>query len=76
MDINLETFIQQISNILDKINTNNFLKDVKEIKEINDFYEISNQFCDTIIDSKAKILLYLSEEKEIIFNNKTQIDIN
>ena len=35
MDINLETFIQQISNILDKINTNNFLKDVKEIKEIN-----------------------------------------
>ena len=76
MDINLESFIQQISNILDKININNFLNDIKEIKEINDFYEISNQFCDTIIDSKAKILFYLSEEKEKIFNNKTQIELN
>ena len=67
MDDNFDTFIEQISNNLEKININNFLEDIKKAKETNEFYELSNQFCDTIIDSKSKILLILSEEKEKIF---------
>ena len=75
MDDNFDTFIEQISNNLEKININNFLEDIKKAKETNEFYELSNQFCDTIIDSKSKILLILSEEKEKIFNNNSQINI-
>ena len=41
-----DTFIEQISNNLEKININNFLEDIKKAKETNEFYELSNQFCD------------------------------
>ena len=72
-----ETFnkiIQQISNNLDKININNFLNSIKDIKEIKECLDISNQFCETITDSKNKIFLYLSEEKEKFINDNTQIN--
>ena len=76
MEENFNKITQQISDNLDSINTDNFLKNIKDINEINECYEISNQFCDTIINAKNKILLVLSEEKEKILKNKTQINTN
>ena len=75
MDEILNKIIQQISNNLDRINTEIFLNNLKDAKEVKECYEISNQFSDTIIDSKNKILLYLSEEKEKLLN-KIQKNIN
>ena len=76
MEENLNKITQQISNNLDTINTDNFLKNIKDITEIKECYEISNQFCDTITDAKNKILLFLSEEKEKLLKNKTLINMN
>ena len=76
MEENFNKITQQISDNLDSINTDNFLKNIKDINEINECYEISNQFCDTIINAKNKILLVLSEEKEKMLKNKTQINTN
>ena len=76
MEENFNKITQQISDNLDSINTDNFLKNIKDINEINECYEISNQFCDTIINAKTKILLILSEEKEKMLKNKTQINMN
>ena len=70
----LNRIIQNISNNLDKIDINIFLNGIKDIKEIKECFEISNKFCETITDSKNKILLYLSEEKEKIINEKIQIN--
>ena len=71
-----DKIIQEISINLDKINTDNFLNQIKEIKEINECYDITKEFCNNILDSKNKILLYLSEEKEKLLMNKTQINEN
>ena len=71
-----DKIIQEISINLDKINTDNFLNQIKEIKEINECYDITKEFCNNISDSKNKILLYLSEEKEKLLMNKTQINEN
>ena len=76
MEENINNFIQLITNNLDLINTDVFLNNIKNIKEIKECYQISNNFCNTIIDSKNKILLYLSEEKNKIVNNKAQISTN
>ena len=76
MEENLNKITQQISNNLDTINSDNFLKNIKDITEIKECYEISNQFCDTITDAKNKILLFLSEEKEKLLKNKTLINMN
>ena len=76
MEENINNFIQLITNNLDLINTDVFLNNIKNIKEIKECYQISNNFCNTIIDSKNKILLYLSEEKNKIVNNKAQMNTN
>ena len=74
MEENLNGIINKISNILDKIDINIFLKKISDIKEIKECFEASNKFCETITDSKNKILLYLSEEKEKMIIEKNKIN--
>ena len=76
MEENLNRITQQISNNFELINTEIFLKSMREIKEIEECPKISSKFCDTIIDCKNKILLFLSDEKEKLINNKTQLNMN
>ena len=76
MDEIFNQIIQQISNNLDRINTDIFLNNIKNAKEIKECYELSNHFTDTIIDSKTKILLYLSEEKEKLVNKQKNLNDN
>ena len=76
MEESFNKIIQEITNNLDQINEGVFLNNIKDIKEIKDCYELSNKFCETIIDSKKKILLNLSEEKEKFLNNKNLINTN
>ena len=45
-----DKIIQEISINLDKINTDNFLNQIKEIKEINECYDITKEFCNNILD--------------------------
>ena len=74
MEENLNGIINKISNILDKIDINIFLNKISDIKEIKECFEASNKFCETITDSKNKILLYLSEEKEKMIIEKNKIN--
>ena len=57
MEENCKKIVKQISNNLDKINIEAFLNNIQNAKEANKYYEISKEFCDSIIDTKKTILL-------------------
>ena len=52
MEENCKKIVKQISNNLDKINIEAFLNNIQNAKEANKYYEISKEFCDSIIDTK------------------------
>ena len=76
MEENCKKIIKKISNSLDKINVDNFLNKVQLVKEANEYYEVSKEFCNIIIDSKKEILLHISEEPESLLKAKTEINSN
>ena len=57
MEENFNKFICNISNNLEKINTDEFLNEMKSLKGEEQCYEKSIQFCNIIINSKNNILL-------------------
>ena len=76
MEENFKKIINHISNHLEKINVEDFLDKIQTAKEANDYYEISKDFCNTIIESKKQILLNISEELESLVKVKTEINSN
>ena len=76
MEENCKKIIKQISNNLDKINVENFLNKIQSVKEPNEYYEISKELCNTIIESKTEILLNISKELETFVQAKAEINSN
>ena len=74
MEENFNKFICNISNNLEKINTDEFLNEMKSLKGEEQCYEKSIQFCNIIINSKNNILLILSKEKENYIMNVNQMN--
>ena len=76
MEEDCKKIIKKISNNLDKINVDNFLTKIQAAKDISEYYEISKEFCNIIIESKKEILLYISEDLESLIKIKSQINAN
>ena len=76
MEENCKKIVNQISKDLDKINEETFLISIQNVKEENEYFEISREFCKTIIDTKKTILLNISEELESLMRTKTEINSN